>query len=45
MREASLDELAAAPGMTKPAAQAVYNFFQAHEVFMKKGNEFHGEES
>jgi excinuclease ABC subunit C len=44
MREASLEELAAAPGMTKPAAQAVFNFFQAHEGFMKKDKDSREEE-
>lgn len=31
---ASVDEMAAVKGMTKPAAQAVYNFFAARESFV-----------
>ena len=31
MKRAGLEELAAAPGMTRPAAEAVYNFFHAME--------------
>jgi len=31
IREATVDDLAAAPGMTKPAAQAVFDFFRASE--------------
>lgn len=45
MRDASIEELAAVPGMTKPAARAVYNFFQAHEEFVKKDIETSGEET
>ncbi|MDY6296423.1 MAG: excinuclease ABC subunit UvrC [Schwartzia succinivorans] len=45
MRDASVEELAAVPGMTKPAARAVYNFFQAHEEFVKKDIETSGEET
>ena len=45
MRDASVEELAAVPGMTRPAARAVYNFFQAHEEFVKKDIETSGEET
>lgn len=45
MRDASVEELAAVPGMTRPAARAVYNFFQAHEEFVKKDIETFGEET
>lgn len=45
MRGASVEELAAVPGMTRPAARAVYNFFQAHEEFVKKDIETSGEET
>lgn len=45
MRDASVEELASVPGMTRPAARAVYNFFQAHEEFVKKDIETSGEET
>ena len=45
MRDASVEELAAVPGMTRPAARAVYNFFQAHEEFVKKDIETSREET
>ena len=31
IREAAAEEMAAIPGMNRPAAEAVYNFFQAQE--------------
>jgi excinuclease ABC subunit C len=31
IKQASVNEMAALPGMTVPAAQAVYNFFAARE--------------
>ncbi len=42
IKAATLEELSAAPGMTRPAAKAVYNFFAAQAELGQKGSEATG---